>query len=207
MDSNVFPGNRVWVCETSYYAKNLFTNTNVHLNESDQVCYPTPNPTTSNLKYLTCFKRPVGKYFDFDEGVYVSNDSRKDQTPENIINDISQVCSDYSGERARFINVLNNQLSTQQVISSTSARIKYTTDQLVLLSTTYCTSQAKYQRLTDFCTTLNTGIQIYKSLPLGNYGLNYINYTMSNGILASTINLYSNVYLPGYKGFQCSVPG
>jgi hypothetical protein len=207
LDTTTFPGKRVWECPTNSDAVSLFYDNNAKINLTDQVCFPTPNPTVDTSNYFTCYQRPAGKSFNFVTGVSVDSNSVLDQTPFGIENDMSQVCSDYNGETARFVNILNSTIAYQQIVSTASGRVSFTTNQLISLSSTYCVAPISEQKFIDFCNTLSTGIGIYITLPQGNYGLNYISTTITAGIYASTNNLYTNVYLPGYNGFQCSTFG
>jgi len=204
LDTTTYKGKRVWKCNTEADALVLFHDTSVTINEADQVCFPTPNPVINTSNYFTCYQRPPGQYFDYNDGVFVNNNSITDRTPIGIENDMSQVCSDYNGETARFIDVITNQISTQQIISSASGRILFTTTQLINISTQYCAAPITDQKIINFCSVLNQGINIYQNLPKGNYGLNYISTTMTRDIYANTDDLYTNKYLPGYKGFHCS---
>ena len=207
LDNGVtFPGKRIWFCPTQTNAINLFEDETVTLQYMDQVCYSTVNsdyPLRVTSNYYICYQRPAGKKFNFNDGVYVDNDSTEDTTAPGIENDITQVCSDYNGETARFKNILNSTVAYQHFVSSASGEITFTSNQLIGISTQYCVYPQTEQKFVDFCTALSTGIGIYIGLPGGHYGLNYISTTITAGIYASTNNLYTNIYQPGYNGFNC----
>jgi hypothetical protein len=207
LDTTSFPGKRVWECATQTNAISLFYDTAAGVNNSDQVCFPTPNPTIYTSNYFTCYQRPAGKSFNFNEGIYITNNSTGDNTPIGIENDITQVCSDYNGEGARFVTVIRSTIAYQQIVSTASGKISLTLGQLSSMSTIYCKAPVNDQKIVDFCTTLSTGIGIYIGLPGGRKGLNYISTKITAEIYASTNNLYTNIYLPAYKGFQCSTFG
>jgi len=204
-DTTTFPGKKVWGCPTETDAVALLNDPGITLSDTDQVCFLTPNPTDYTKKYYTCYQRPPDKLLNISDGIRYDTDLTKDVKPIVIENDMTQLCSDYTSENARFLTVLKSTIAYQKMISSVSGRISFTTNELIGLSTQYCKSGVtRQQNFVDFCTTLQDGIRIYENLPKGNYGLNYISTTITGEIYANILNLYSNVYQPGYKGFLCS---
>jgi len=201
-------GKRVWECPTYTASIQLLTDTSITLSDTDSVCYLTPNPDYPTSNYYTCYQRPSGSNFNPSDGVYypTSAVSPPDQTPGAIIGDMNQLCSDYKTEGAKIFYGISTSKIVQDQITTASDDILHATNTLSNLSTQYCPKGVTNPKIVDFCKTLNTGIGIYKSLPLttdpAHPGLNDISTSISNSML-NLINLSTITMTSGYNGFNC----
>jgi hypothetical protein len=206
-DLAILNGRGVWKCPTEFDAMNLFGDNTVKLNDSDAVCYLTPNPSKPDIKYYTCYQRPPATTFNPVDGNNIPNSYLGDSSPMNIITDIDQVCSDYNALNVSFITALQSTSSYQALISTASHNVNGTTSNLSNISTQYCTNDI-VTRLDHnnsryiFCDTLNRGIDIFTNLPTGPKGLNAISTSITN-IINQMSNIYTNKFTTGYAGFQC----
>jgi hypothetical protein len=205
-DTTTFPGIQGWFCKTEASAALIQSDSNIVLRPIDQVCYLTPNPDNATSNYYTCYRRPPTNNFSALEGHYYDLPFNEDTTPNDIITDIKGVCNDFTTEGKKLEHSISTGVNYQSSILGVSKQITVDTSNLQTISTTYCPKGVTDPKIVSFCTTLNTGIDVFNNLPLTYngtpYGLNY----MSNQVTSLMISL-SNLSTTGlqvpYKGFNC----
>jgi len=144
--------------------------------------------------------------FSANTGVYYELPFNEDTSPTDIIDDIKGVCTDFFTEGAKLSQSISTGKNYQSSISGVSDQVTSNTKSLQNFSTLYCTVGVTDPKVVSFCTTLNSGIDVFKGLPASYngtpYGLSYAS-TQMKKLMTDLSNLSTTDLQVPYRGFNC----